>query len=89
MGLPFKYKLLLAIIGAVLGIPTSYNGYVWMQTKLAGQHLNCITDAYEADYTNAEAARAAGEALDSCQAQIDRRKGSIQFVRDQARRARH
>ncbi|MNM21165.1 hypothetical protein D3C81_315230 [compost metagenome] len=83
---PFKYRISLAIIGAVFCVPTSYYGYLWFSTKLAKQSLNCIEDAYKADYSSQAAANTAAAAVENCRKGIDPQKGMIEFLKDERKR---
>lgn len=88
MEIPFKYKALLWAVGLLVGIPTSYRGYVWYQTKHAKQLSNCVTDMYRADYSSEQSTNAAGAQLDACLQGVDPGKSSIEFIREEAKRAR-
>lgn len=88
MEIPFKYKALLWAIGLLLGIPTSYRGYIWYQTKHAKQLSNCVTDMYEADYSSAATIKAAEAQLIACRQGVDPRKGTVQFIKEEVKRAR-
>jgi len=89
MDIPLKYRILLWVVGVTLGIPTSYYGVTWMQAKLVKQQVNCISDAYEADYSSEAATTQASTNLANCQKGIDPRKGTVRFMRDELKRAGH
>lgn len=86
MEMPFKLRLALILIGLIVGIPTSYNGLVLLQGKIATQQLNCIQDVYAADLSSQEAALAAQNNLQICTSSIDPRSGTIKFIQEQHRR---
>lgn len=89
MDIPWKHRILFMLIGFVLGVPTSYFGYIWMSGKLAKQEANCISDIYQADFsTEAETNKAIAQ-FDKCRKSIDPKKGTIPFVRDEIKRAGH
>jgi|GEM_PF-6801470 len=88
MNIPFKYKVLLWAVGLLVGFPTSYQGYVWYQTKHAKQLSNCVTDMYQADYSSEQAIKAAEAQLTACRQGVDPHKGTIQFIKEEAKRAR-
>lgn len=89
MEIPFKLRLAIILIGLIVGIPTSYNGLILLQGKIATQELNCLQDAYAADLSSQEAALAAQNNLQVCTSSIDPRMGTIKFIQEQHRRASH
>ncbi|CAD2245490.1 hypothetical protein [Xanthomonas arboricola] len=85
-----KFRVAMWVIGTLLGIPTSYHGLVWLQTKVAKQSLNCIKDLSAADYySSSEAARAAEASFSACRDAVDAKKGTIEFLREERRRTHH
>lgn len=89
MDIPLKYRLLFIAASVVLGVPTTYYGYVAKTGMHAKQELNCIEDVYAADYSSMEAAEQANAQFMACQKAVDPDKGTISFVRDELKRAGH
>lgn len=86
MELPLKLRLVLSILGLVLGIPTTYYGVVWVQAKAAKQVVNCIEDVYMADFSSQETTLAAQKSFEQCRASVDPKMGTLEFLRQEHKR---
>jgi len=88
-------RIIIWVIGLVLGVPTSLYGLQWMQFKYLKQEVDCITDVNNATITwlaNVEP-NSAGSQFDvinsnfkSCVKEIDASKGTIKFAEEQYKR---
>lgn len=82
----FKLKAL----GFLLGIPLSYESYLWMTYKPAKQMVDCRNDLYtDAGITTGtpreqlDQIQAAGDRFFACQQGVDARIGSVEFIEQQ------
>ncbi|MGZ0799614.1 hypothetical protein ACXNAL_00060 [Kluyvera ascorbata] len=90
-----KGRLIIIVIFAMLGIPTSMLGLQWMGFKFLKQELDCITvvnDAMLNLLSNTEQGSLGSEMnkasnnLRTCVKGIDPRKGNVEFAVDQYKR---
>ncbi|HGM5875904.1 TPA: hypothetical protein ACKP4S_000364 [Stenotrophomonas maltophilia] len=84
MRITLKYKAILWVMEALLRIPTSYQGFVWYQTKRAKQLSNCVADMCEADYISEQAIKAAQAEPERCREEVDRKNGTVEFIKEEA-----
>ncbi|WP_313506771.1 hypothetical protein [Kosakonia sacchari] len=93
MGL--KGRLIIILIGAILGIPTSVIGYQLMGFKVLKQEVDCITDLNDAvrnwssNVEQGSAGRELGNIntnLRTCVKGIDAKKSNIDFAMEQYKR---
>ena len=68
------------VLGIILGIPTSYYGYVWVQTKLIDQQLNCLKIGYSIDADKPDLINGKIKDFQKCLEEIDPRIGTKEFL---------
>lgn len=93
MGL--KGRLIIILIGAIMGIPTSVIGYQLMGFKVVKQEVDCITDVNDAmlnwfSYVEPDSAgrelNNINNNLRTCVKGIDANKSNIDFAMEQYKR---
>lgn len=92
----FKTKLVIGLICAVLGVPSSIWAYEWTMYKLSKQMMNCAEDFQKSflslDFGSSvsvdkDLAKVA-KSFDECRTHVDIRKGTYPFLKEEIHRAR-
>ncbi|MDY4336431.1 hypothetical protein SOV78_20855 [Pectobacterium brasiliense] len=88
-----KFRVIVLGLSIIFGVPISILGYEWMMVKLNKQTLNCISDVHHAvmSLSMAEGAHPDDweerhKSFSSCGENIDIRKGSVEFLREEISR---
>ncbi|MDE8753872.1 MULTISPECIES: hypothetical protein [Pectobacterium] len=91
-----KFRVIVLGLGIIFGVPTSILGYEWMMVKLSKQTLNCISDINHAvmslsmaEGTHPDDLEERHKSFSSCGENIDIRKGTVEFLREEISRKQH
>ncbi|WP_323636281.1 hypothetical protein [Pectobacterium polaris] len=85
-----KFRVIVLGLGIIFGVPTSILGYEWMMVKLSKQTINCISDVNHAvmslsiaEGTHPYDFEEIHKSFNSCKENIDIRKGTVEFLKEE------
>lgn len=76
----FLLKNWILTLGIILGIPTSYYGYIWLNYKVLDQQVNCLNIAYSIDASNLETIEDQVNKFQDCIREVDPRISTKKFI---------